>query len=305
VKEMTNGLFIGKETSFIEKTVQDFDQLCLIAKGDGAEIMFQDIEKDMAFCLDPNGSEATMEFFYIVEGEIFSESTTTKATLQKGEYFYTQNLTEPFYFTAITNVKLLYVSTKPVFHYLSDRVKELKKIVQEVQNKDLYTLKHSLGVQDYALKIARRLHWPKEKLEVLFYATLFHDIGKIHTPIEILNKPGRLTNEEYEIIKKHPLDGSKMVEGTYFKNLSEIIAQHHERLDGKGYPHGLKEDEILIEAKIIAVSDCYDAMTSDRPYRKGLAPELAVKELQRCEGTQFDSEIVSIFIDILSEEKII
>jgi putative nucleotidyltransferase with HDIG domain len=302
---MTNGLYLGKDTTCIEKTSQDFDSLCLIAKGDGSEIMFQDIEKDMTFCLDPSGSDATMEFFYVIEGEIFSESTSTKTTIHKGEYFYTKNLSETCYFKAVTNVKLLYVSTMPVFHYLSDRVKELKKIVKEVQEKDMYTLEHSLGVQDYALKIASALHWTKERKEVLYYATLFHDIGKIHTPIEILNKPGRLTNDEYEEIKKHPLAGAKMVEDTYFKNLSTIIAQHHERLDGKGYPYGLKEDEILIEAKIIAVSDCYDAMTSDRPYRKGLGPEIAAQELLRCSGTQFDPQIVDIFIAILKEEKVI
>jgi putative nucleotidyltransferase with HDIG domain len=302
---MINGLVLGKETTCIERTTQEFAQLCLIAKGDGSEVMIQEIDAETLFCLDPSGSEATMEFFYIIEGEVVLEKPPNKATLYKGEYFYTHNLSELTYFKAATKVKLLYVSTKPVFHYLSNRIEELKKIVEDVQNKDLYTLHHSLGVQENSLKIAKRLHWPHDRQEVLFYATLFHDIGKINTPIEILNKPGRLTNEEYEIIKKHPIDGAEMVEGTYFKNLSTIILQHHERIDGKGYPHGIPGDKILIEAKIIAIADCYDAMTSDRPYRKGLTPQKAVDELIRCKGTQFDPTLVDLFIEILKEENVI
>ncbi len=132
-----------------------------------------------------------------------------------------------------------------------------------------------------------------------------HDIGKINVPDEILKKPGRLTDEEFEYIKRHPGDGAEMVKKTSYEYIWQIIEQHHERLDGSGYPHGLKGNEILIEAKIIAVSDTYDAMTTDRPYRKGLSPIQTVEELKRLSGIHYEKEIVDVMVDILIEEGVI
>jgi putative nucleotidyltransferase with HDIG domain len=139
-------------------------------------------------------------------------------------------------------------------------------------------------------------------LENLYIASILHDIGKINTPGEILNKPGKLTNEEFAIIKRHPLDGAKMVRDSYCQDVVAIVEQHHERLNGTGYPYGLKGDEILLEARIIAVSDTFDAMTEDLSYRKALMAQFAVDELTRLVDTHYDKTVVAAFVEILKEE---
>ena len=135
-------------------------------------------------------------------------------------------------------------------------------------------------------------------------ATLLHDVGKIGIPEEILLKPGGLTDEEFEMIKKHPLISTEILKSIAFpKEVICAIRHHHERLDGKGYPHGLSKDEIPREALIIEIVDAYGAMTKDRPYRKALTKEEASKELKNGAGTQFDPEVVSAFLKVLKKEK--
>jgi HD-GYP domain-containing protein (c-di-GMP phosphodiesterase class II) len=144
-----------------------------------------------------------------------------------------------------------------------------------------------------------------KKLDNINMASYLHDIGKINVPGEILYKPSRLTDEEYEIIKKHPADGAKMVKDTYYSEYATIIEQHHERLDGSGYPYGLKEDEILLEAKIIAVCDTFDAMTDDRAYRKAYEPNYAMDQIKSLVNKHYDEEIVNAFEEVLKEEGIL
>lgn len=130
---------------------------------------------------------------------------------------------------------------------------------------------------------------------------LFHDIGKINIPDEVLKKPGKLTPEEFEYVKWHPIDGAEMVNGTFLEGVADIIRQHHERIDGSGYPDGLKGDQILIEAKIIAVVDSFDAMTSKRSYRNAFTREKALEELKSLAGIKYDAKLVEIFENCIKE----
>lgn len=157
-------------------------------------------------------------------------------------------------------------------------------------------------MRDYSLKIAKILGLSSERLENIVFASLCHDVGKVFVPNEILNKPGKLTEEEFNLIKKHPIDGAKMAQGTFMGNLDKIIVQHHERIDGTGYPYGLKGDEILLEAKIIALADSFDAMTSDRSYRKAMDVEVAFKELKSLSGIHYDEKVVEAFEKVLRDE---
>ncbi len=139
--------------------------------------------------------------------------------------------------------------------------------------------------------------------KALQHAAILHDIGKIGTDLSILHKNGMLTNDEFEVIKEHPIVGSQIIEPiSFLSNVKRIVTEHHERYDGKGYPHGKKGEELSLEARIIAITDAYDAKTSDRPYRKAMKSEDAIAELKRCAGTQFDPKLVDIFIDILKED---
>ncbi|WP_379130265.1 HD domain-containing phosphohydrolase [Paenibacillus sp. sgz500958] len=289
------GLKIGKGGDSIENEQQGASDFSLLAKGDGSEVIFQKIQHGKMFYVHPAEESETMEFFYIIEGKCSYKKDEENIILDQGDYFYVQHLQDSVFFSAMTDMKLLWYTTKPAFHYLSHRIAKLSNIVKQVEGKDNYTYQHSVRVQEFSFKIARMLKLTKDRLEDLYFATLFHDIGKINIPEEILNKPGSLTKEEFDIIKRHSYDGYIMVKDLYYTNISQIILQHHERLDGSGYPNGLKEDDILLEARIIGIADTFDAMTSDRPYRKGLDPTIAMAELKRLSGIHYDSELVNLF----------
>ena len=171
-----------------------------------------------------------------------------------------------------------------------------------VETKDAETRGHSERVSRIAEALARKMELSEQECELIRTAGLFHDIGKIGVSDAILLKKGSLTSEEYNQIKLHPING-EMILSTYspFQQLLPIVRGHHERLDGSGYPDGLKSEEICIGAKIIAVADAFDAMVSNRSYRNGLPLEKAMAELERSKGIQFDAKIVEIFFGMVEE----
>ncbi len=296
------GFYTGKNMQHIDKTSKKSCELSLLAKNNGTEIMTYRINKEKLFHIDPIDNNDIMEFFYILEGIIEYEDEGEKNTLNKGDFFYCHGLPKSVFLKAVTEVSLLYVTSQAVYNFISDEIKELNEVISKVEKKDIYTLHHSERVREFSKKIGERLEFDGERLENLVLASVYHDVGKINIPDEILNKPGRLTEEEMVYIKRHPIDGSKMINETFLKYVNKIIEQHHERLNGTGYPYGLKGDEIMLEARIIAVADSYDAMTSDRPYRKGMDPAVAIKELINMSGTYYDKDIVDLFIQILIDD---
>ncbi|MCK9225120.1 MAG: TIGR00282 family metallophosphoesterase [Candidatus Muirbacterium halophilum] len=191
---------------------------------------------------------------------------------------------------------------------LFDRIKSLYKSIVELlantmDSKDSYTHGHSRRVAEYSVKIAKVAGFNEKFVQDIEIAALLHDIGKIGIRDAILCKPGALTSEEYEIIKDHPVISAKIIEPVDFlKNLTATIKHHHEKYDGTGYPDGIKGEDIPVGARIIAVGDAFDAMTSDRPYRKGMDAELAFEELEKNKGTQFDPVFVDYFIKIYKKQ---
>lgn len=174
----------------------------------------------------------------------------------------------------------------------------IKALADAIETKDYYTRGHSDRVRLYSEEIGKALGWSEEQLKILRYAAILHDIGKIGVPSEILNKPGQLETEEYEKVKSHPEQGHRILQNiSYLSTVSIAVLQHHERMDGRGYPNGIKDWEISPLAKVIMVADTYDAMTSERPYRKALTSSQAVRELHLCSGTQFDPGIVEVFCE--------
>ena len=168
-----------------------------------------------------------------------------------------------------------------------------------VDAKDSYTAGHSERVTKIALEIGIKLNLPEERLELLENAALFHDIGKLGVPDNILLKPGKLTELEFEKVKEHPSVGVNILRNIDFlTDALPIILHHHEKFSGGGYPDGLSHNDIPLESRIIAVADTYDAMTSDRPYRKGLTHNEAVAEIIKFKGIQFDEYVVEAFLKI-------
>jgi len=296
------GFFLKEDGNYLDKTNMDSSELSLLARHSGTEIMLQKIKENRTFYIDPSENEDLMEFFYVLSGRVLCEAEVYNKEINVNDYFYIKNLEETIFFKALTDVTLMWISTTPVFHYISTRINELKKLVKEVEKKDRYTLNHSERVQEYSIKIAKKLKLSKDELDNLLISSVLHDVGKIHVSEQILNKNGRLTKEEFNIIKRHPVDGAAMIRETYYKSTSKIIEQHHERLDGSGYPNGLKGDEIVLGAKIIAVSDSFDAMTEDRSYRKAIPIIEAINEIEGLSGIYYEPEVVKALIEVLKEE---
>jgi diguanylate cyclase (GGDEF)-like protein/putative nucleotidyltransferase with HDIG domain len=167
-----------------------------------------------------------------------------------------------------------------------------------LHRKDPDTVSHSVQVCILAVEIARRLGVPEERLSDLRTAAKLHDIGKVGVPDSILNKPGPLTTDEFRIIQTHPIVGAEILSAWGLECAALFVRQHHENVDGSGYPDALAGDDIAVESRIIRVADSFVAMTLDRPYRAAMARDEAIEELERCAGTQFDSAVVRALIDV-------
>ena len=175
-------------------------------------------------------------------------------------------------------------------------------IARTVDAKDSNTSQHSFRVSEYSVAIARRLNFSEEKCENLRKMALLHDIGKIGIPDAILNKPAKLTDEEYEIMKSHVIRGGEILKDfTMIENVQVGALYHHEKYDGTGYCHGLKGEEIPLEARIIGIADAFDAMTANRVYRRQLDLDFVISELKRCSGTQFDPKLVEIMLSLIED----
>ena len=172
-----------------------------------------------------------------------------------------------------------------------------------VEAKDSYTRGHSDRVSEYSCLIGKKLGLPEEDIKRLHIGGLFHDVGKIGVPDNILQKNGKLTDDEYSEIKNHPTIGAHILStASIFQDIIPIVKHHHEKYDGNGYPSRLKGEDIPYLARIAAIADSFDAMTSKRVYRDSLPVETVISEFERCKGTQFDPKLTDVFLDILRND---
>jgi putative nucleotidyltransferase with HDIG domain len=179
----------------------------------------------------------------------------------------------------------------------------LKALAQALETRDAETHGHSERVVTFSLRLGRELGLDKEQLKALEFGSLLHDIGKIGVPDAILRKPAKLTSEEWVKMREHPLHGQQILrEIKFLEGAARVVAQHHEKWDGSGYPLGLRGEEIDLNARIFAIADAFDAMTSDRVYRAGRSYEVAAAELDRCTSEQFDPQVVKAFHRVPCED---
>jgi putative nucleotidyltransferase with HDIG domain len=172
-----------------------------------------------------------------------------------------------------------------------------------VEARDPYTAGHQRRVGELATAIATEIGLSPEQVEGIHFAAIVHDLGKIQVPAEILAKPGKLSELEYMLIKTHSQAGYNILKDVEFPwPIADIVVQHHERLDGTGYPHGLKDGQILIESKIMAVADVVEAIYSRRPYRAALGIDSALDEIRRGRGSAFDSSVVDACVRLFVEK---
>lgn len=194
---------------------------------------------------------------------------------------------------------------------LNQRIKALRTLndqtilafVRAIDAKDQHTARHSEKVAQFAELIARRMGLAERDVQRIRHAALLHDVGKIAVPGNILNKPAKLTDDEYDLIRQHPLDSVRIINGIdQYKDYIPGVRYHHERVDGLGYPDGISGSDIPIDARIIAVADAFEAMTSDRAYRPKLGVQEALRRLKAGAGTQFDAQVVDCLCQIVSDD---
>jgi putative nucleotidyltransferase with HDIG domain len=181
----------------------------------------------------------------------------------------------------------------------------LRMLTGAIEARDPYTRGHSSRVTALAEAVARRLGWTEERIESLRLGGPLHDIGKLAVSHEVLHKEGRLDAKELAEIREHPKTGAKLLlRVAALRAAIPYVLYHHERWDGTGYPSGKAGEEIPLEARLLAVADAFDAMTSDRPYRRALSQAEALAEVERCAGTQFDPRIAQVFLELFTEAEL-
>lgn len=225
--------------------------------------------------------------------DIYAEAVTE---LKKKEQSFLRS--RDAFLNMLEDVSASYKDLESLFLHL------VSALVKTIDAKSSWTKGHSANVAEYAEQIAEGLGFSGDETKNLRLAGLLHDVGKIGTYDYVLDKPSKLTEEEYEVVKKHPALGVKILEGIkQLKDIIPFIRYHHERIDGKGYPDGLKGEEIPLGARILHVADSFDSMTSERPYRPPPGIEYAISEFKKYSGSQFDPHVVDAFLRILKKDR--
>ncbi|MBU8729409.1 MULTISPECIES: HD-GYP domain-containing protein [Cytobacillus] len=292
---------IINEDSFIETVHMKGLQISLIASGDGTEVIYHKLEPDARWGLEPLEGGETLEYLHLLSGKLLLKDSNGEKTFRAGDSFQRCPVTEHHIFQSIGQSEFLYVTSNPVFHYYSRVTNELRDLVISIEEKDGYTSDHCDRITKMSMLMADALDLNSRQILKLNLAAFLHDIGKVKVPVEILQKPGKLTSDEWELMKQHSTFGREILQETGLPSLieaGEVVEQHHERYDGTGYPKGLKGDEIAIEAAIISVVDSFDAMTTDRVYQKGRSVLEAIDELRKNRGTMYNPDIVDTFFKI-------
>ncbi|WAA09290.1 HD domain-containing phosphohydrolase [Fervidibacillus albus] len=299
------GVIFNRNGESIERVETRSMTIELLASYDGTEVIKHTLSKNGRWGIDPDEGWSGLELVFILEGELTLFIDNQKYLLKPGDYFQTAPIKKFCYIQANVRSQFLYVSSQPVFHHYSNVVKEIKHLSIIVDEKDGYTKDHCSRIMRYSMMIGEKLQLKLKDLHILNMGSYLHDIGKIRIPDQILQKTGKLTEEEWEIIKKHPIYGKDILLDSgipILKDAAVIVEQHHERYDGSGYPFGLKGDEIHIGAAIVAVVDSFDAMTTDRIYRKALSKEEAIEEIVRNSGTLYHPKVVQAFLSVIDGE---
>lgn len=298
---MPGGLTIRHREQVSDRIDKHSTSLELLAMNGSLEVTRQRIEAGKHFNLYAADEWAGFEFMYILSGALKLEvSEGNEIPIQAGDYLYHNGLPEKAYFRVETDVEILMVCTPPSFHLIRDDMQEMLALARSVEEKDPTTEGHCSRLDRLAIVTGERLGLPGKQLIALSYGAYLHDIGKVMVPDDILGKTASLTDDEWEEMRKHPNHGAEMLsKKEYLAGAAEVVRAHHERFDGTGYPRGLSGDEIPIGARVVAVVDAYDAITSARPYQAALAKEEAIRELEKNAGTQFDPRVVKAFLEVV------
>lgn len=258
-----------------------------LLKNPQIQLVYYNFNNNDSLAITQDKDEASL-IIYVLEGRMCLYSNDKETLLGPHDSILFSHVQESAILTALAESKCLGISTHPSQHVASSN--ELMAMIDIVEKKDVYTSGHSRRVCMYANTIALSFD-PNYDIIALGNAADLHDIGKINVPLEILRKPGRLTTEEYDIIKQHPVDSYELLRSVG-EEIATAARHHHERMDGTGYPDGLKGEEICLNARIIAIADVFDALTCKRVYNEPISFEEAIAYLERCDNS-YDQTLVA------------
>lgn len=291
------------EGSILAKTVYDTDGRVLLTKGFRlSQTVLKRVEQNGIMSLYINDGYSDSEIEDFIRPELRQQAIKTVKESLDGLFKYSQEPRMWISRKQNTKIKYQYIDniTKMAGAIIDELMmqKDILISLVDIKSIDNYTYEHSINVTVLALVIGIELKYDRNRLLDLAVGSILHDIGKVLLPKEVLQKADRLTDEEYEVIKRHPVSGFEYLkENSDISMLSRyVVLQHHERVDGTGYPYGIKGDKIHEYGKIVSIADVYDALTSDRPYRMALSPSEALEFLMGAAGRYFDFNLVKVFI---------
>ena len=293
------GLTLHSHSDSLEQAQSNAGDVALLAVTEGLELIKGTLQKGYRLHLYPpeDSDQNPTEVYFLLHGSLTFDSEQGTRTLNPVDYLVARDLQAAAVFTAQTDIEFLYVTSQPSFHEISASLKTLKTLTRTLSQKDSgETEEHCRRMRALSYTMGKKLKLSQHRLHLLDYAAYFHDVGKIKVPTDILKKPAALTPEEWRVIKRHPVYSRELLAETFIEEAGDIVEQHHERLDGSGYPHGRSGADICTEAYIIAAADSYDAMTSNRPYRRALSQDAAFAELAYGAGRHYPEEVVDVLM---------
>lgn len=247
------------------------------------------------------------ELYTVVIGKLEVEYQDERFVFQEGDTLDASKYPDLLsFYSGDSGTEILIEMTESIYETDFHNSEVIQQMAIAIEKVDGYTYHHCSRIKDYSIELWKKLEQPMDRVTKLRWGAYFHDIGKLEVPLEILNKNGKLTSEEWEIMKAHTSIGAEMMsnhEIEWIRDAAFIVEEHHERYDGTGYPNGLKGEEISLESAIVSVVDSFDAMTTDRVYRKALSIDEAIQEIVRGRGTQFNPKVEDAFLKVLHEKK--
>lgn len=276
-------------------------------RSDLAELNVYHFTKGSGFFISPSLMAGGFKSYFVHRGCL--QSVDTGELLSAGDAIVMLPGEDYIHFEAIEDSQVIvHAINTPAYDEVTKNAKYIAVCLTELQNKDHYTKSHSDRVCKLVQRMAIKLGYKSAQYFHLYQAARYHDLGKIYIPDVILNKEGPLTNEEYDLMKSHVTQGEMLLKGIFPEEVYRIIHQHHERIDGTGYPEGLIDEELSEGGKLLGICDSFDAMVTDRVYKKGKSSEESLLELKRLAGVKYDLRLTHLFVEMIQsedEEKVI
>lgn len=292
--------YISRSGDSLVEVGQNANVFKLLVEHDNVNIVLNRIAANSVVWITPGDDHQYLEFYMLLSGTMALTRKGDTQELHAGDSFYFVELDEDISITPHEDIQLLCVTSQPVFGEFLNFINDLNDLNGQIERKDHYTFGHCRRVMRFAEALGRKMNLNADDLHNLLLASLYHDVGKCYLPSEILNKPSFLSDSEFAAVRRHPADSAKLLRGRFTEDVTRIARSHHERLDGSGYPDGISGDQLDMPSRIIAVSDVFDAMTSDRTYKKGISPDAAIAELKTLPH-HYDSTIVSALAELHAE----